>query len=552
MNATAISPNGQYLAYVDAQGIFVRDIRSGVDKPLPTPDGTTFFFSSPNWALAWFPDSNRLLVTGPAGEAKFESLWLFYLVGPASQRPIREKAWLPAVKADGSQIAFIDAETERTIWLVGPQGEDPRNILTVGEGNFFDSICWSPVVGGRLAFLEMAPDPENDFIGTVDTAGNQTTVVKGKYLVAGPQEEFSGLSWLADGRIVFVRSDPQSSKGSNLWAITVHTNSGEAIGRVAQITNDVGVYHSDLSSTLDGRRLALLRTKSHCDIYMGHLDSTGRSLTGVEQFISEESNNWASSWTHDSKSVLFASDRKRGIRNIFLQAAVNGTPEALAATDDIQNYPVALADGTSYLYWSWPKDQGDYPKNRTLKRLLVGGGAPVNVMDSETSTSGVRCALAAPVCLSSEELKDALRFSELDIEARRQKLVAQLKLAVADGYDWDLSPDGRSLAVVHSSMSDNTVRFVTLADGATHQVAVPGWSQFEYIAWAADASGLYLSANLPKKGGLLRLDMNGKLEVLWQSDSAYVDLPVPSPDGKRLAFTVGSPGESNAWIIEHF
>ena len=46
--------------------------------------------------------------------------------------------------------------------------------------------------------------------------------------------------------------------------------------------------------------------------------------------------------------------------------------------------------------------------------------------------------------------------------------------------------------------------------------------------------------------------MNGKLDVLWRSESAYVDLPVPSPDGKHIAFTVGSVGESNAWIIEQF
>jgi len=552
LNAAAISPNGQYLAYVDVKGLFVRDIQSGVDKPLPTPDGATFFFSSPNWALAWFPDSNRLLVSGLAGEGKFESLWLFYLVGPASQRPIREKAWSPAVAPDSSQIAFIDAETERTIWLVGPQGEDPRNILTVGEGNFFDSICWSPVVGGRLAFLEITPDPENDFIGTVDTAANQTTVVRGRYLLSGPHEAFSGLSWMADDRIVFVQSNPHGSKGLNLWAIPVDSKSGQAKGSAAQITNEVDVYHSDLSSTSDGKRIALLRTKFRDEIYLGHLDSTGRSLTRLEEFVSEDSNNCASSWTPDSKFVLFTSDRKGGARDIFRQAAVNERPEALAASADNQSYAVALPDGQSYLYWSWPKEQGDYPKRMTLKQVPTGGGPPVNVLDSKTGKSEFRCALAAAVCLISEELKNGLSFSQLDIQARREKLVAQMKLAVADGYDWDLSPDGRNLAVVHSSLSDNVVRFVTLADGATHQVSVPSWSEFEYVAWAADGSGLYLAANLPKIAALLRLDMKGKLDVLWRSESAYVDLPVPSPDGKHIAFTVGSVGESNAWIIEQF
>ncbi len=550
LNAAAISPNGQYLAYVDAKALFVRDIQSGVDKPLPTRDGTTFFFSSPNWALAWFPDSNRLLVSGLAGEGKIETLWLFHLVGPVSQR-LLEKAWFPAVAPDGSRIAFIDAETERTIWLAGPQGEDPRRVLTVGQASVFDSICWSPQ-GGRLAFIERSPDPENDFIGTVDMAGNQTAIIKGKYLVAGPQEDFSGLSWLADGRIVFVRSNPHGLKGSNLWAIPVDPNTGQAKGPAAQITNELDVYHSDLSSTSDGKHLAYLHTKAHNEIYLGRLDSSGRVFIRVEEVISEESNNHADSWTPDSKFFIFTSDRKRGAKDIFRQEAVNGSPQALAPSGDIQDRAVALSDGTSYLYWSWPKEQGDYPEKKTLKRLPMAGGPPVNILVRQMGNSGFGCALKAPVCLIGEESKDGLSFSLLDIQARRDKLVAHVKLAVADGYDWDLSPDGRNLVFVHANLSDNVVRFVTLTDGTKHEITVPGWSQFDHVAWATDGSGLYLAANLPKQVALLRLDLKGNVDVLWQSESAYVDLPVPSPDGKFIAFTVTSTGESNAWIIERF
>ena len=46
LNAAAISPDGRYLAYVDAKGIFVRDTQSREGKQLPTPEGTTL--SSPN------------------------------------------------------------------------------------------------------------------------------------------------------------------------------------------------------------------------------------------------------------------------------------------------------------------------------------------------------------------------------------------------------------------------------------------------------------------------------------------------------------------------
>lgn len=553
LNAAAISPNGQYLAYVEPKGIFVRDMQSGEAKPLPTPEGATL--SSPNWTLAWFPDSSRLLVSGPAGGEKFESLWLFHpLVGPSPQR-IAEKAWFPSVAPDASRIAFIDAETERTIWVAGPEGGDRTRVLSAPEGNWFDSICWSPA-GGRLAFLELAPDRNNDLIGTVDTtdaAANQTTVLTGRYLVSGPEgNEFSGLMWLADGRILFVHANPQGSKGSNLSAIPVDSKSGQATGPVTQITEEVDVYHSDLSSTKDGKRLAFLRTRSHNEVYLGSLESTGKSFTQVGEFISEDSNNRVSSWTSDSKSVLFGSDRNGGTENIFLQPVGDGSPAALAAGPDTQCCAASLSDGKLYLYWSWPKDEGDNPKKETLKLLPSAGGAPVSLLGSQAPRSRFRCALAAPTCLISDESKDSLVFSLLDIQARTKKFLTSLGIPVADGYDWDLSPDGSSVAVVHPSLSDNTVRILTLGDRVTHDVPVPGWSEFEYVHWAPDGSGLYLAANLPKNSALLRIDLKGDVHIVWQSESMFVRLPVPSPDGKHIAFTVGSTGESNAWMIEHF
>jgi Tol biopolymer transport system component len=361
----------------------------------------------------------------------------------------------------------------------------------------------------------------------------------------------NALVWPANDRIVFVRANRQRLKGSNLWKIPVDSKSGRATGPATQITDEVDVYHSDLSSTKDGKRLAFLRIRSHSEVYLGNLDSTGKSFAKVGEFISEDSNNWASSWTSDSKSVLFTSDRNSGTENIFLQTVTNGIPAALAASSNTQTDATALSDGT-ILYWSWPRDERANPKT-TIMQLPLAGGAPVSLLGSQAYKSQFRCALAALTCLISDESKDSLVFSQLDIQARKKRFLTPLKLAVGDGYDWDLSPDGSSLAAVHSDLSDSTVRILTLADRATRDVRVPGWAGFDEVQWTPDGTGLYLAANLPKKAALLHIDLNGNVDVVWQSESImYVGLPVPSPDGKHIAFTVGSIGESNAWWIEHF
>ena len=342
---------------------------------------------------------------------------------------------------------------------------------------------------------------------------------------------------------------------SNLSAIPVDSKSGQAAGPIRQIPNtkELHEYDSDLSSTKDGERLVFLRTKSHDEVYLGTLDSTGKSFTKVsDDFIAEESNNRASGWTSDSKSVLFTSDRIAGTENIFVQPAIGGSPAALVpGSADRQLDGTSLSDGTSYLYWSWPKDKGDYPKKTTIK-LLPAGGVPVSLLDGQPFKSQFRCAMATQTCLISDESKDSLVFSLLDIQARTKRFLAPLKLPVEDGYDWDLSPDGNSVAAVHTDLSDNVLRILTLNDKVTHDIPVLGWSEFEHIAWAPNGSGLYIAANLPKKAALLHIDLKGNVDVMWQSESKSIGLAVPSPDGKHIAFTVEPPGESNAWVIEHF
>lgn len=551
LHAAAISPDGKWLAYVEPKGIFVQEIESHQPKALPTPQGASL--AGPDWWLAWFPDSTKLVVSGPSVNVRSESLWMFHpFVGPAPHE-IAEGAISPTVSPDGTRIAFIDAETQRIIWSADPEGGDRRALSKAPEGHEFDSICWSPA-SGRLTFLELShDDPKEDFIGTLDVAGHQTTVFKGEGLLSGPDEDFSGLAWVPDGRIVFVRANQKGSKQfSNIWAIRVDSRSGLPAGQSMRVTEEAAANHSSLSSTSDGKHLAFLRPKLHYNIYMGELVGVGRLASKAEELVSEESNNWVDGWTNDSKSVLFTSDRKGGTRDIFRKSVSGGDAEVIAGGDDVRAGPMALSGGASYLYWSWPKDFGDHPRRKNLTELRLPDGPPVYVLKNERTDSGVRCALGAPICLISDESKDGLNFSELDIQGRVERRPGSLKIPVGDGYDWDLSPDGRSIAAVHSDPSDNFVRILILADGATHQVSVPGWAELDRIAWAADGGGFYLAANPPKKAALLYVDLIGKVAVVWQSDSAYIDRLVPSPDGKHIAFTLGSTGESNAWLMERF
>jgi Tol biopolymer transport system component/class 3 adenylate cyclase len=550
LNTAAISPNGQYLAYVDRDGIFVRDMDSGEAQALPVPAGEEFSFASPSWSLAWFPDSNRLLVSGPVGSGGLESLWLFPRVG--NPRKLKDGACFPAVAADG-RIAFVDAKTQRIIWVMESEDAEPRPAITAPQGDWFANIAWSPATP-RLAFMEAAAEGNRDFIATVDVAAGETTrtqVIGPMRLTSGPEGEFSGLCWLHDGRILFVQPSSQGSKGSEVWAVPVDTHSGKATGKKALVTGSPGIYWFDLSATGDGKRVAFVKERFKYSVFLGTLRPDGSTPSRLEAFISEESNNWASGWTPDSRYVLFTSDRKGGVRDIYRQALGGGTPEPLVPGAEAKAGAVAMSDGTSTLYWSWPKESGDYPEKNTLQQLPAGQSSPKRLFDRPW-TAQVRCALAAPMCVMSEEVKDGLRFSKLDARESTPHFLAAVTLRTSDHYDWDLSPSGDRIGVVHTDVTDSRIRVVSLRDGTASELALPQWGNFEGIAWAAHGKGLYVSSNLPKQASLLYVDMTGSARVLWPSDVEYFDQPIPSPDGKRVAISMSSTGESNAWLMKQF
>jgi len=545
----AISPNGGALAYVHQGGIFVRDIASGEERKLPVAGGEEFSFASPNWALAWFPDSNRLLVTGPTGNEKFESLWRFSLTG--EPRKLRDRAWLPAVAADGSRIAYIDAETERSIWVMESEGREPRTAYTAPEGHLISDIAWSPT-NTQLAFVEETGGPDKDLLRTVDVGtGEITQLIAGVHLTSGPAGEFSGLCWLPDGRILFVRPSSPGSRGSELWAVPVDARSGKATGHAALVTSNPGVYWSDLSSTSDGRIVAFLKTKLRYSIFLGTLHPDHGAPGQLEAFLSEESKNWASSWTRDARYVLLTSDRKRGVEDIYRQGVDGGSPEPLALGDEAKSGAVEISDGTSILYWSWPKEGGDYPKEKKLQVLPKGQSSPRTLLQ-KAGTAELRCSMARPICVVSEEAESSLRFSRLDVRQPSTEFLVAVPLRIADGYDWDLSPDGGQIAVVHSDVGDSEIRIVNLSNGTVSKQPVHPWASFEGIAWAPDGKGLYVSSNMPKQASLLHVDMSGNARVLWRSGLESFQPPLPSPDGKRLAVSISSTGESNAWLMEQF
>jgi hypothetical protein len=79
-----------------------------------------------------------------------------------------------------------------------------------------------------------------------------------------------------------------------------------------------------------------------------------------------------------------------------------------------------------------------------------------------------------------------------------------------------------------------------------------GWGLFQSIAGAPSGNSFFVTSNLPESKSLLHIRLDGKAQPLLRYDqSGWMINPMPSPDGKYLAFQA-EIWDGNVWMLEGF
>ena len=118
-------------------------------------------------------------------------------------------------------------------------------------------------------------------------------------------------------------------------------------------------------------------------------------------------------------------------------------------------------------------------------------------------------------------------------------------------YQWDLSHDGKQIALVHN---DGRLRIVNIEDGAEREIARDGWTLGEFVSWLPDGSGVIVDgtreeAQILRKGLLYVSLETEEVRVLRQEPNQWHVRPSISPDGHWVAFGL-MVFSGNAWMIE--
>lgn len=553
LGSSVISPDSQYLAYSDPAGIHVKLLSSGeerlISRPAEVPVNAVWDVDS------WFPDGTRLLANSEAdGNA---SMWSLSVLGN-TMRKIREGADGWKVSPDGRHIAFSPKApfgNFHEIWIMGSEGEDPHRVLAVGQDGSLCRVHWSPD-GQRLAYVRtrLTAEKLSQSIETCNLKGtNRTTVLavesqSGRWMQA--------FWWLPSRRIIYSQLETPDSSDQNLWQIGVDASTGTPIGEPKRITHWDGSSLLALSASASGNRLAFLKAALRSQVYVADLAHGGAQMSSPRRLTDSEASDSPTTWTADSKAVVFTSDRvnKWGI---FKQEINRQTAELVISGQQYGWIPRLSADGAWLLYVQGPEANGPSSPLR-LVRVPVNGGIPHGVLETRRWKDWHCVRPAGNLCVILEGSPDESRLllTEFDPLKGRGRLLRTIEGDPSIDYPEGLAPDGSSFAIAMPDKARIHIRLLSLTGGADREILVKGWGGWRNISgldWSADGRGFYLGTASAQGGTLLYLDLNGNARVLWQfTEAAGTGVAaIPSPDGRHLAIW-SNVHTSNAWMLEGF
>jgi serine/threonine protein kinase/dipeptidyl aminopeptidase/acylaminoacyl peptidase len=538
VSASAISPDGKYLAYADKSGIYLRLMTTGEIHPLLSRghDATS---------LGWFSDSSQLFASWATPPENKLELWTLSILGGAP-RKLSDVGWEASVSPDGSQMVFLKepayGDTGKEIWLMKSSGGEEKKLVSAAGYELLASPVWSPD-GQSIAYVR----EQYEFYtskGSIELLNLELN--KAKTAFTDPRLDL-GLRWLPDGRLLYVMFElPPNQNNSNIFASMLNSATGMFEGPPERITSGEG-WIAQPSITADGKRLAFNRVNSQLDVYVSEFSAkTGKAST-PRRLTLDEADDLPFDWTPDSKAVLFISNRT-GKANVFRQRINETSAEMLVLGPEDKEICRVSPDGTQVLYLT-NVDEKDAAKTSRVMRAPLDGGAP-QVIVAAPEISNIACSRApASICTYSQESSTQMVFTAFDPMNGNAHEVTRLR-EQTENMNWGLSPDGKLIAVTKAG--DKRIRLLSISGQPTREIVLKNWGSFSSVDWAADSKGLFVTSNPTGwKSSLLYVDLAGNAHELWQVKSTQPSWGIPSRDGKYLAIPAPTTS-SNVWMAQGY
>ena len=472
--APAISPRGDYLAYVESAGIadslMVRQVApTGRSVPIvpPTPDislaGVNF---TPDGK---FVDYLRRISPTAA------ELWRIPTLSGQPRRlaenVISGVGWSP----DGREMAYVRAPSPgRTELVIAEDDASAPQVVAARDAPldfYFASPpggpAWSPD-GSAIALVGRdGGSPRTGQIVVVDKATRTEHKV-----ATGPPGFAFALAWL-DGKTLLLSMLDKISALAQLWTLSYPE------GRFTRLTNDTSQYVG-LSVTAD--RNAWVTSKLEVSFGVWTNESGGAPSQIVSMRPTKASIGFGLRWIGDD--LLFVQGTGTGL-GVARRRASTGAPEMLAEGG---GYPSVSRDGSTIVYFDFDRQEqwrmdGDGSNRRLLWQgtsiaSITPDGRQVVVFDVPSATlksidpAGIAHDVTKDRVRGRGEVSpDGLRLAFEAFDEQNGSIIAVCDLPACPARQtlpfldrWHWTPDGRGLAYVDPLTSNLWVQPV---DGGT-------------------------------------------------------------------------------------
>ena len=459
------------------------------------------------------------------------------------------------VSADDRQIAYTN---RRGLYVADLDAEArisrSRRVASIAEGESVEQFLFSPS-GRRLALIRVSRRAD-DTLGTLEVIdiedGRTSLALSGTQLLQ--TGGMAGLGWRDEERLLCALSgDPARPPESALYEIRLEgiVPVGEP-RRLHVFEGAAGV--TDLRMSEAG--LFFLKLLAQADVQVAAIDADG-SLGPSTRLTSSEQNDRPGAIAADGR-VVFTSDRL-GSWDLFARSQSSLRAERLTSGSAQDTYPRVAPDGSLVFFRLEVAEGGAIEAAHVMRRedaetepralfevevegRLRSGGRP------PPEAARLRCARAS--CFVSTIVGERMRVERFDPASGAREPF--LDLDAPEGlYDWDISRDEQTLALVHGT---NELIFVPVASpGERRVIRVAPTGAMASVAFAPGgdwgaATGVHVEDD---RYVILRVGLDGEVRVLLRSTHTYFAHPCFSPDGRTLAY-----GQQNydldVWRLDGF
>jgi len=365
----AISPDNKRLAFVrryrgqNEDAVIIADIDGANERKLASRNGADFFWTG---GPAWSPDG-KIVVTGAGSNTGGRYMYVAEInAADGKEKPISEQRWSAVGRVlwarngtrTGRGLIFSAIERGATlaqIWFLPyPKGAAQKITNDLNDYRDLsltdDSTALITVQSEAHVNVWLSPNPDGA------NAGRDRQITDG----VGQNNGVGGLTWLPDGRVVYVS---RAYGSQDIWLMD---QDGKNQRQLTTAETRIDRYPA---VTPDGRYIVFVSTRTgNSNIYRYDLN------TGEQKQLTSGVSEEFPAVSADGKWVIYAATGS--IKHTLWKVSIDGG-EPAQLTDKLSTWPDVSPDGQKIACWY----RAEPGANWQIAFIPITGGSPEKVID---------------------------------------------------------------------------------------------------------------------------------------------------------------------------